>query len=178
MLQRSTRSSAGGIPYEYLILAFCPSGRFTFPDTAPPNTAAPIPNLFIIGQPPTHTSRPCSCLEKCCHSLLKLLVIFPLVHTYPNRVGVGLRKRDAPTRSLLGEGIVSSYKVGSPNFVVELQHLHNCANVRDLVKDCMFSINHVTIPQAFKVSKDPTDGEVKMQVQERSYKDDWGAMNR
>ncbi|CAM9584489.1 unnamed protein product [Ectocarpus fasciculatus] len=95
-----------------------------------------------------------------------------------SRVGVGLRKRDAPTRSALGEGIVSSYKAGSPNFVVELQHLRNCANVRDLVKECLFAIPHVTKPQAFKVSKDPTDGEVKFQVQPRSYKDDWGIINR
>lgn len=95
-----------------------------------------------------------------------------------NRVSVGLRKRDAATRTLLGEGIVSSYKANAPNFRVDLEHLYNCANIRDLVHECMFSISHVTKPQAFKVSKDPSDGVAKMQVQQRSYKDEWGVINR
>ncbi|CAN0008754.1 unnamed protein product, partial [Ectocarpus sp. 8 AP-2014] len=94
------------------------------------------------------------------------------------RVSVGLRKRDAATRTLLGEGIVSSYKANAPNFRVDLEHLYNLANIRDLVHECMFSISHVTKPQAFKISKDPSDGEAKMQVQQRSYKDEWGVINR
>lgn len=91
---------------------------------------------------------------------------------------MGLRKRDAATRNLLGEGVVASYRAGSPNFHVGLEHLYNLGNVRDLVKDEMFHIPSVTKPQAFKVSKDPADGEVKMQVQARSYKDEWGVIDR
>lgn len=59
-----------------------------------------------------------------------------------------------------------------------LDHLYNCANLRDLVKDEMYAVPSVTKPQAFKVSKDPTDGVVKMQVQARSYKDEWGVIDR
>lgn len=73
---------------------------------------------------------------------------------------------------------MASYKVASPNFHVGLEHLYNCANVRDLVARCMYPIIHVTKPQAFKVSKDPADGLVKMQVQPRSYKDEWGVIDR
>lgn len=94
------------------------------------------------------------------------------------RVGVGLRKRDAATRTLLGEGIVASYKFGAPNFETLLEHLYNLGNVRDLVKDLMFPVFSLTKPQAYKVSTDPADGEVKMQVQARSYNQDWGVINR
>ena len=94
------------------------------------------------------------------------------------RVGVGLRKRDAATRNLLGQGILSSYKFGAPNFQVFLEHLNNLGNIRDLVIDQLFPLHSVTKPQAFKVSKDPADGEVKMQVQARSYNEDWGVINR
>lgn len=89
-----------------------------------------------------------------------------------------LRKQDAATRRLLGEGIKASYRVASPNFHVGLQHLNNCANVRDLVKHNMYPIPRVTAPQAFKVSKDPVDGLVKLQVQARSYKDAWGVISK
>ncbi|CAM9553011.1 unnamed protein product [Ectocarpus sp. 4 AP-2014] len=95
-----------------------------------------------------------------------------------SRVFVGLRKRAAATRTLLGEGIVSSHKANAPNFRVDLEHLYNCATIRDLVHECMFSISHVTKPQAFKVSKDPSDGVARMQVQQRSYEDAWGVINR
>lgn len=94
------------------------------------------------------------------------------------RVAVGLRKRNAATRKLLGEGVLASYRAGSPNFHVGLEHLYNLGNVRDLVKDDMFHIPSVTTPQAFKIAKDPADGEVKMQVQARSYKDEWGVIDR
>lgn len=107
------------------------------------------------------------------------LIFFSLVSlTSVHSVGVGLRKGNAATRLLLGEGILASYRVAAPNFLVELEHLYNCANVRDLVKDDMYPISCVTKPQAFKISKDPTDGLVKMQVQARSYKDEWGVIDR
>lgn len=93
-------------------------------------------------------------------------------------MGTGLRQRDAATRTLLGEGILASYKAGSSNFSVGLEHLYNLGNIRDLVADCMYSIPSVTKPQAFKVSRDPTDGLVKMQVQPRSYNDEWGVIDR
>lgn len=91
---------------------------------------------------------------------------------------MALRKRDAATRTLLGEGILASYKFGAPNFDVCLEHLNNLGNVRDLVKDQLFPLHSITKPQAFKVSKDPADGEVKMQVQARSYNKDWGVISR
>lgn len=90
---------------------------------------------------------------------------------------MGLRKRSAATRDLLGEGIVASYKVGAPNFHVGHEHLNNCANVRDLVKDCTYPIASVTKPQAFRIKTDLVDGQVKTQVQPRSYKDEWGVIN-
>jgi len=95
-----------------------------------------------------------------------------------SRVSVGLHKRNAATRTLLGEGILASYMRGRSNFDVFLEHLNNLGNVRDLVKDVMFPLYLVTKPQAFKVAKDPADGEVRMQVQARSYNQDWGVINR
>lgn len=74
--------------------------------------------------------------------------------------------------------MVASYKQEASNFLVELEHLYNCANVRDLVGGHMFPVNHITKPQAFKISKDPTDGRTKLQVQSRSYNQDWGVLNR
>ncbi len=68
--------------------------------------------------------------------------------------------------------------VGRPNFHVFLEHLNNLGNIRDLVKDDMFPLYLVTRPQAFKISKDPADGEVNMQVQARSYNQDWGVIDR
>lgn len=91
---------------------------------------------------------------------------------------MALRKQDAATRTLLGTGILAAYKFGSPNFQVFLEHLQNLGNVRDLVKDELFPVYSLRIPQAFKVCKDPADGEVKMQVQARSYNEDWGVINR
>lgn len=73
---------------------------------------------------------------------------------------------------------MASYKVGAPNFHVGLEHLNNCANVRDPVKGCMHPIAPVTKPQAFRIKTDPVDGKVKMQVQPRSYKDEWGVIGR
>lgn len=116
------------------------------------------------------------------HKVHLLITSFPKNVRPPSfavrRVGVGLRKRDAATRTLLGEGIVASYKAGCSNFHVGLEHLYNLGNVRDLVKDEMFHIPSVTKPQAFKVSKDPVDGGVKMQVQARSDKQNWGVIDR
>lgn len=94
------------------------------------------------------------------------------------RVSVGLRKRNAATRSLLGEGVIAAYKKTTPNFDVGLEHLYNVANIRDAVNHHMFGIPHVTKPQCFKISTDPSDGVVKMQVQARSYNDAWGIINR
>lgn len=94
------------------------------------------------------------------------------------RVAVALRKMDAATRRLLGLGIMSSYRAGQAKFHVDLQHLNNWGNVRDLLVGHMYPIPSVTKPQAFKVSKDPTDGLVKMQVQARSYRDNWGVIDR
>lgn len=95
-----------------------------------------------------------------------------------NRIGVALRKMDAATRRLLGLGILQSYRVGQADFHVGLIHLNNCRNICDLLVGCMFPIPSITKLQAFKVSKDPTDGLVKLQVQERSYRDDWGVIDR
>lgn len=94
------------------------------------------------------------------------------------RVGTGLKKQNAATRTILGEGVLRSYRVGAPNFFVGIEHLKNLANIRDLLDGCMYPIPLVTRPQAFKVSKDPTDGNVKMQVQQRSYNDAWGVIDR
>lgn len=47
----------------------------------------------------------------------------------------------------------------------------------DLVNYEMFHTS-VTKPQAFKVSKDPTDGKVDMEVQAMSYKNEWGVSGR
>eukprot|EP00752_Nemacystus_decipiens_P012131 g10755.t1 len=95
-----------------------------------------------------------------------------------SRVSVALRKHDAATRKLLGIGILEAYKFGCPNFQVFLEHLHNLGNVRDLVKDDLFPVYSLRTPQAYKVAKDPADGEVKMQVQARSYNEDWGVISR
>ncbi|CAM9958078.1 unnamed protein product [Sphacelaria rigidula] len=95
-----------------------------------------------------------------------------------SRVGAGLKRTDVATRTLLGLRVLESYRAGQPNFHVGLTHLNNCANMRDLLVGCMYPIPSVTKPQAFKVPRDPTDGLVNMQVQERSYRDDWGVINR
>lgn len=42
----------------------------------------------------------------------------------------------------------------------------------------MYPIASVTKPQAFRIKTDPVDGKVKMQVQPRSYKDEWGVIDR
>lgn len=68
-----------------------------------------------------------------------------------------------PPDTFSGEGILASYKAGSPNLHVGLEHPCNLWNVRDLVKDEMF-----------KVFKDPSNGEVKKQVHAKSCKDEWG----
>ncbi|CAN0386362.1 unnamed protein product [Pylaiella littoralis] len=91
-----------------------------------------------------------------------------------SRVGTGLKKRNVATQTILGEGVLRSYRVGAPNFFVGIEHLKNLANIRDLLDGCMYPIPLVTRPQAFKVSKDPTDGNVKMQarrVQQRLLND-------
>ena len=92
-----------------------------------------------------------------------------------HRVAVHLRGRNAVTRRELGRLIKESY---TPSFPVEILHLYNCANMRDLLEPCMFKIPHITKPHAFRIMTDPTDGIIKMQVQERGYEDKWGAINR
>lgn len=77
---------------------------------------------------------------------------------------MGLRKRDAATRNLLGKGILEAYKVGSLNVHVVLEHLNNQGNLRDLVKDEVYHCPSLRKPQAYEVDKDPVDGEVMMQV--------------
>ena len=94
---------------------------------------------------------------------------------FARRVAVQLRKKNAVTRSALGRRIIQSYK---PGFPVVLRHLHNTANIRDLLIPCLFAMKNITKPQAFRISRDPRDGRVKMQVQNRSYEDKWGTMNR
>lgn len=96
----------------------------------------------------------------------------------PCRVGVALRQTDAATRTILGDHIVSSYKANVSSFPVRMTHLYNCANIRDLLSGSMFPIPSVTRPQAFRVSKDPSDNKVKLQVQARSYEDKWSSIDR
>lgn len=92
-----------------------------------------------------------------------------------HRIGVYLRPRNAFTRNQLGELVKESYKA---TFPTELRHVYNVANIRDLMAPCMFAIPHVTKPQAFRISRDPTDNMTKMQVQRRSYEDKWGAVDK
>ena len=40
-----------------------------------------------------------------------------------------------------------------------------------------FPIPHITKPQAFRFSTDPTDGKIKMQVQHRSYENQWARID-
>lgn len=93
-------------------------------------------------------------------------------------MATGLRQRGVPTRSALGEGIIASYRAGHDNLHVRIDHLLGLANIRDLLLGCMYPIPFVTKPQAFKISKDPSDNGIKMQVQHRSYNDDWGVIDR
>ena len=66
----------------------------------------------------------------------------------------------------------------TPSFPVKVNHLNETANVRDLLRPCLYVIPHVRKPHAFRISKDPRDGAVKMQVQRRSYEDSWGKVTR
>lgn len=95
-----------------------------------------------------------------------------------SRVGVALRQTDAATRTILGQHIVGSYKKNVSSFPVRISHLYNCGNVRDLLQDSMFSIPSVTKPQAFRVSRDPSDNNVKLQIQARGYEDKWATIDR
>ena len=95
-----------------------------------------------------------------------------------SRVGVALRQTDAATRTILGKHIVGSYKKNVSSFPVRITHLYNCGNVRDLLQGNMFSVPSVTTPQAFRVSRDPADNNVKLQVQARGYENKWAAIDR
>lgn len=91
---------------------------------------------------------------------------------------MALRQNDAPTRSILGNHIVDSYRKNVASFPVRITHLYNCANVRDLLQGKMFVIPSITTPQAFRVSRDPADNKVKLQMQARGYEEKWGAIDR
>lgn len=95
-----------------------------------------------------------------------------------SRVGVALRATDAATRTILGRHIVGSYKKNVASFPVRMTHLYNCGNVRDLLQGNMFAIPSVTKPQAFRISRDPADNKVKLQVQARGYENKWSAIDR
>eukprot|EP00752_Nemacystus_decipiens_P017096 g15312.t1 len=95
-----------------------------------------------------------------------------------SRCGVALRQTDAPTRTILGKHIVGGYKKNVASFPVLLTHLYNCGNLRDLLQDFMFTVPCVTKPQAFRLSRDPSDNIVKLQVQARGYENKWSAIDR
>lgn len=114
--------------------------------------------------------------------------IYSMTHyTYPSscfslkfslhRVGVALKEQPAVTRTCLGQIIVNSYKKNASSFPVEIEHLYNLANIRDLLVGHTFPIPHITKPQAFRFSTDPTDGKIKMQVQHRSYENQWARID-
>ena len=42
----------------------------------------------------------------------------------------------------------------------------------------MFVIPSITSPQAFRVSRDPADNRVKLQMQARGYENKWAAIDR
>jgi len=104
--------------------------------------------------------------------------VFQEIDQVFSRVGVALRATDAATRTILGKHIVGSYKKNVSSFSVLLTHLYNCGNVRDLLQGKMFSIPSVTKPQAFRIARDPSDNNVKLQVQSRGYEDKWSAIDR
>lgn len=101
-----------------------------------------------------------------------------LTYIQRHRVSSGLNKQDCPTLSLLHKNIVASYRVGAPNFHVGIKHINNLGNYRDALDGRQYAMASVTRPQGFRVSKDPTDCIVKLQVQHRSYKNEWGVINR
>lgn len=103
------------------------------------------------------------------------VVLAPNLLLLVRRVAVDLRNMTPTTRTELGRRIQESYM---PGFPVVLTHLHNTAHIRDLLVPCLFAMKHVTNTQASRISRDPWDGKVKMQVQRRSYEDKWGAMDR
>ncbi|CAM9194458.1 unnamed protein product [Ascophyllum nodosum] len=94
-----------------------------------------------------------------------------------SRVGVALKEQPAVTHTCLGHIIASSYKKNVSCFPVEIEHLYNLANMRDLLVGCTFPIRHITNPQAFRFSTDPTDGKIKTQVQHRSYENQWARID-
>lgn len=91
---------------------------------------------------------------------------------------MALRQTDAPTCAILGKQIVGSYKKNVSSFPVRITHLYNCGNLRDLLVNSMYTIPSVTTPQAFRLSRDPSDNIVKLQVQARGYEDKWSAIDR
>lgn len=95
-----------------------------------------------------------------------------------SRVSVALKEKAAVTRSQLGQVVVQAYKKNVSSFPVEMTHLRNIANIRDLLAGHMFAIPSVTKPQAFRFLTDPSDKKIKMQVQHRSYEDKWGCIDR
>lgn len=140
----------------------------------------------------THSSRHCCCFARTCIVSFGVFFVVRCAFIPPapfpwhleeidqvfSRVGVALRQSDAPTRNILGKHIVGSYKKNVSSFPVRITHLFNCGNLRDLLRDHMFAIPSVTKPQAFRVSKDPADNKVKLQVQARGYENKWAAIDR
>ena len=97
------------------------------------------------------------------HAILSFVPLLLL-----RRVGTYLMPGNAPIRSALGRLVKESY---TPSFPVKVNHLNEAANIRDLLRPCLYVLPHVRKPYAFKISKDPRDGATKMQVQRRSYED-------
>lgn len=90
-------------------------------------------------------------------------------------MGVFLRQRDASTRSALGRLVQESNKA---SFLVRFTHLYNLASIRNLLTLCIFATPDVTKPQAFRICKDPSDRETKVQMQYRSYEAKGGTIDR